>query len=71
MNHQARFMAHLREQQAKLLEEIELFSSGQARRQLLRDGVFIDATEPFLVALYRELGHVGALIQEASAPPDL
>ena len=71
MDHQARFIEHLHRQQARLLEQIELLSTGKARHQELKDGAWVDATESLLVTLYRDLGEIGALIQEATAPPDL
>lgn len=70
MDHRQRFLQHLRSQRERLLEQIALFSSGQARLQEQRGGAFVDTTEELIVRLYRELGELGTIAQEAALPPD-
>ncbi|HEY0026323.1 MAG TPA: hypothetical protein VGC35_00470 [Allosphingosinicella sp.] len=58
-------LAALRLRRKELERRIEALSSSGARVQELGDKGLHGGTEQTLVALYRELGEVGALIQRA------
>jgi hypothetical protein len=58
-------LAALRLRRGELERRIEELSSGAVRIQQLGDNGLEDVTESTLVRLYRELGEVGAAIQQA------
>jgi hypothetical protein len=69
MDYRERLLLYLREHRDDIEYRIGLFSSGRARILETRDGGELDITADVLVRLYRQLGEVGALIQDTAKDP--
>jgi hypothetical protein len=70
MDYRERLLLYLREHRDDIEYRIGLFSSGRARIVERGAGGDVDITDEVLVRLYRQLGEVGALIQETAKAPD-